>query len=69
MRDDKELLVMFLKKVKDMREAQTNFFKTRRTGTEKESRDWLVKSKALESEVDQFIKSAEKDKSLPSLFD
>lgn len=38
----------FISKVRDMRHAQKQFFKTR-------SKDWLQESKRLEREVDEYI--------------
>lgn len=42
----------FAAKVKEMRAAQREYFKTKSAGLQTISNDWLKKSKALEKEVD-----------------
>ena len=52
----------FYEKVKEMRQAQKMYFKTRRI-------DYLRLSKQLEREIDIEIKRVEKAVSAPGLFD
>jgi hypothetical protein len=42
-------------KVKEMRNAQKEYFKAKKMGLATVSADWLKKSKALESEIDKAI--------------
>jgi SMC interacting uncharacterized protein involved in chromosome segregation len=44
----------FAQKVKEMRTAQSEYFKSRKAGLQAVSNDWLNKSKKLEHEVDKL---------------
>lgn len=48
-------LKTFAAKVKEMRAAQREYFKTKSAGLQNISNDWLKKSKALEKEVDTLV--------------
>jgi len=53
-----ESLLSFAGLVKQMRNAQRNYFDPRTPTSEK--RDWLKKSKALEKRVDETLKAFQK---------
>lgn len=47
-------LKIFAQKVKEMRAAQAEYFKTKNANIPTVNKDWLKKAKALESEVDKL---------------
>jgi hypothetical protein len=61
------LLNNFVKKVKDMRDAQANYFAARKKQDQEQSNLWFYKTKACERDVDKFIESYERDKAQPQL--
>ena len=44
----------FAQKVKEMRTAQSEYFKSKKQGLQAVSNDWLNKSKKLEHEIDKL---------------
>ena len=58
----------FIKKVKEMREAQVSYFRARRQQNTADADHFLLVSKKMEREVDEFIQKHEQDKVQPKLF-